>query len=916
MTETWNEPKNVQLCNIEGYNGHHIYRQRINRGGGVGGGVSLFICDSLSGEMVLELSYSSETIEICTCCIEIDRKNILLIGIYRPFSDTVQNFTNVLEGILNHPIVKNAALVLLAGDLNIDVCDSGPAVSEAYLTLMQSHNFLPTIVRPTRIIYNENNEMISCSNLDHIWINKIDPYLSGILLFDAVDHMPTFLKFHFKTKPLTNEKICIKTRPFSESNQNSLIADLENSDWDSILWDNLNEHDVNLACYNFLTHLNKLYCKNFPTKVKFLSQKRLCNTWLKSDLKKLINKKSQNLKLLRLGLITKEVNNAAKNEVYYATRRAKQNYYKNAFQQAARNMRKKWSLLRKLLGSDSKQQKITKIVIDDIEYSDPSVIADQFNEYFCSVADNLASELSPPSGNSPCNISRRENSFFLFDATVPEINKIISHLKITKTDLDTIPVKIFKQVSHIISPIVCILINISFMVGKFPDCLKLARVTPIYKKGVKTELGNYRPISSLPFLSKVFERAMANRLVKYLNKYSIIHHSQFGFQKGKSTSDAIHYLTEFIYEQLHLKNSVVNVLIDLRKAFDTVDHELLLYKLSLYGIRGVPLLWMESYLSDRKQYVSIESYSSVHKTIKIGVPQGSILGPILFLIFINDLPLSSETLKTTLFADDTTLSLAHSNYDELVPTINRELSAIHRWTIDNKLTVNVEKTELMLFTNSTSVNYSNNDIALGGEYLKFTDCSMFLGVKLDCGLKFSNHISYISDKISKNIGIFSKIKDNLPLEARKSYYYSFVYPFITYNVISWGHTYSCHLEPIVLLQKRMIRYMTDSSYLAHTNELFYQLGILKFEDVYKYFTCIYMQKALKEGKYRTQHSLNTRNRNLAQSVFHRLTMGQQSLSFMGPKTWNGLPENVRCIDNLSSFKYSLKQYLLRQYAPH
>ena len=144
---------------------------------------------------------------------------------------------------------------------------------------------------------------------------------------------------------------------------------------------------------------------------------------------------------------------------------------------------------------------------------------------------------------------------------------------------------------------------------------------------------------------------------------------------------------------------------------------------------------MESYLSYRKQFVSIESCSSTHKTIKIGVPQGSILGPILFLIFINDLPLCSENVKTTLFADDTTLSMAHSNYTELVPIINQELSAIHRWTIDNKLTVNVDKTELMMFSGRKVVNYSNNDIALGGEYLRFTDCSMFLGVKLECGLK-------------------------------------------------------------------------------------------------------------------------------------------------------------------------------------
>ena len=880
----------------------------------MGGGVSLFISEDLSGDMVLDLSYCNKTIEICTCRVQLENKYIIILAIYRPFSDSVQNFLTVLESTLNHQTVKDASLVLVAGDLNIDVCDSSPAISEAYLNLMRSHNFLPTILKPTRIMYGENNEITSCSNLDHIWIDKIEPFLSGILLFDAVDHMPTFLQFHFKPNPLNNEQICIKVRPFSEQHLNSLITDLENSDWDEIVCNNDSEIDVNVATSNFLDHINKLYCKNFPLKTKFVSQKRLCNPWLTSDLKKLINKKSRHLKLLRQGLITKEVNNAVKNEVYFATRRAKNNFYKNAFQHAANNMTKKWNLLKKLLGSKTKRNKVTKLVFDDMEYTDPSDIADWFNEYFCSVAEDLASELSPPTGSSSCKISNRAHSFYIFEATASEISKIISTLKITKTGLDTIPVKVFKQISYIISPIVCWLINISFVTGKFPDCLKLARVTPVHKKGDTTKPGNYRPISSLPFLSKVFERAMVNRLVKYLNKYSIIHPSQFGFQKGKSTSDAIFNLTNYIYDHLNRTNSVVNVLIDLRKAFDTVDHELLLQKLSLYGIRGLPLLWMKSYLSNRKQYVSLDSYSSGHKTINIGVPQGSILGPILFLIFINDLPLSSETLKTTLFADDTTLSLAHSNYLELVPILNRELSAVHDWTVNNKLTVNVEKTELMIFSNQR-INYSDNEIELDGEYLKFTDCSMFLGLKLDCKLKFSDHISNITDKISKNVGIFYKIKDNLSLEARKTYYYSFVYPYLTYNVISWGSTYQCHLESVVILQKRMIRYMTDSPYLAHTNELFFQLGILKFNDVYKYFISIYMQKAVKEGKYLTQHSLNTRNRNLAQPTFYHLTTARHSVSHMGPHIWNSLPEHIRCIDNPSCFKYSLKQYFLRQYAP-
>jgi len=190
---------------------------------------------------------------------------------------------------------------------------------------------------------------------------------------------------------------------------------------------------------------------------------------------------------------------------------------------------------------------------------------------------------------------------------------------------------------------------------------------------------------------------------------------------------------------------------------------------------------------------------------------------------------------------------------------------------------------------------------------------MFLGIKLDNKLKFTDHINFIANKLSKSIGIFAKIKNKLPLNSRLNYYHCFVYPYITYNIIIWGKAYTCHIEPIITLHKRMVRLMKDADFLAHTNPLFIELNILKFDDIYKYFTSIFMFKAIKEGKFCTEHTLNTRNRDQAQPAYHRTTQGQQSLSFMGPKVWNEIPHEIRSIKNITTFKCKLKKHYISNY---
>ena len=236
----------------------------------------------------------------------------------------------------------------------------------------------------------------------------------------------------------------------------------------------------------------------------------------------------------------------------------------------------------------------------------------------------------------------------------------------------------------------------------YPNDLKIARIVPIYKKkGEVTDPDNYRPISCLPYLGKIFEKCLASRLISFCNKFSLISSSQFGFQSNKSTGDALIHLTEIIYRSLNNKEYNATILIDLKKAFDSVSHKLLLKKLEYYGVRGIPLKLFESYLSNRRCYTELGSYRSREGIISSGVPQGSIISPVCFLLFINNLPKFSSRFDTTLFADDTTLSISDSNYVNMIQTANSELTNLTDWIKANELCINIDKTEILLFSNRT-----------------------------------------------------------------------------------------------------------------------------------------------------------------------------------------------------------------------
>ena len=461
--------------------------------------------------------------------------------------------------------------------------------------------------------------------------------------------------------------------------------------------------------------------------------------------------------------------------------------------------------------------------------------------------------------------------------------------------------------------------NLSLVTGIFPKELKRANVVPIFKAGDVQIFTNYRPVSILPVFSKIMERIMYNRLLSFLNKYNILYAYQFGFREKYSTYLALITLTEKISEALEAGNHVIGIFLDFSKAFDTVNHEILLLKLEHYGIRGVALDWFKSYLNDRQQYVTYNNCRSSISNVNCGVPQGSILGPLLFIIYINDLSHVALRCFLVLFADDSNLFYSGKDINELTKCMNDELENVLYWLDVNKLSLNVNKTHYIIFT-SRNVTISDIDIRVRDVFIDRVACTKFLGVQIDEKLNWKAHINYINKKLSKSTGILLKARKYLPAFCLKSLYYTFAYPYLTYCIHVWGNACITYLDPLIKVQKRLIRIICNAGYREHTGPLFHQAGILNLSGIYKYLLSTFMYRLRDKDLPQIFHDFSKTNSDIHNYSTRqienyyvppwRLDIRKRSPSVQAPLIWNSLPAFIKDCKTLSIFKKQIKKHLI------
>ena len=495
-----------------------------------------------------------------------------------------------------------------------------------------------------------------------------------------------------------------------------------------------------------------------------------------------------------------------------------------------------WKILNSLIkGSNTVRNYPEKFYNDNKCVTNKKDIANGFNNFFTNVGPSLASKIVSPVKDSIHKTMSKGNinSMFLKPVSDSELWNIFNACKNKRsTDVDDLSMDIVKStVSVIIKPFVHIC-NLSFCTGVFPRNMKIAKIIPLFKSGDDTSFTNYRPVSLLPQFSKVLEKLFDKRLTDFIEKYNILSNSQYGFRKDRSTSLALLDFMEKLSSGIDKSKVTVGVFIDLKKAFDTIDHTLLIDKLKYYGTQGIASNWLKSYLSQRKQLVNFNNVYSDQLDVICRVPQGSILGPKLFILYINDICNISKLLNFIIFADDTNIFCTGNNLEETCKLISIELKKLQTWFALNKLSLNVTKTNFMVFGkkfSSRDCQVTINEFKIDRVYV-----TKFLGVQIDAELSWKPHATEVKNKVYKSLAILKKVKKSLNKDTMLKIYCAIVQSHLSYCVEIWGNCSKVLLSPIIKAQKVAIRLVCNLGFRDHTSSSFKSLKVLKFTDIVKF----------------------------------------------------------------------------------
>ena len=592
-------------------------------------------------------------------------------------------------------------------------------------------------------------------------------------------------------------------------------------------------------------------------------------------------------------------------------------------------MKKVWNILKDIIGSKKKNSLNHEFLVNNSPCSDKTIISNTFNEYFVNVGPSLAAKIPSVNSNPSDYLNESHpSSIFLSPVSVGEVKLAIAKLKTSASaGHDSIKPCIIKIVSDQISVPLTHIINLTFQYNIVPDDLKFANITPIYKAGDPMEVSNYRPISVLPAFSKIYERLLHDRLYTFLQQNSILNNYQYGFRKKYSCEMALAVALDYITSSLDSKKHVIGLFLDLKKAFDTVDYNILIKKLEHYGIRGNCLNLMKSYLENRNQLVKLNSHKSSVLPITCGVPQGSILGPLLFLIYINDLPNALQYTKPMMYADDTNIFYSGTNIDEITSTFNSDLMSLAQYLKTNRLSLNLSKTHSMLFTLNPSLRDKTLSLSIDGSIIDTIKCTTFLGVKIDNALSFTEHISHTCKKVSKSIGIIHKASKLVNRPTLLTLYNSLLLPYFTYCNIIWGKAAKQHTDRLFRLQKKAIRIICNRPPLTHTLPLFAECSLLTLDDLYLFRISLFIFKLshhllpppvaqtfqltpLVHG-----HSTRSATDFKVSQPKCRTALRQKSLNYCIPLIFNTflLPYSILNLDSISIFKRNLKTIITSKY---
>lgn len=890
LVETFNKDT-LSALKLPFYNDYHNIRNRE------GGGVSIYVLNKHTS--VLKLSETDNENQILV--VRLNEIAISIMGVYKPPHSDDKEFIEFLDKFL-----YTQSRQIIVGDMNLNMFQKNNNIIKFYKEMITSNGYAIMNKLGKDLFTRQSNSVNTL--IDHAMTNALNfKYKFSLLDNSFSDHRHLILSANTAKQSNTSKNVITKY------NNELIIKDVTE------------KINLNMNFKDFHEDFKSIVSEHATEVIKPTPKITLRKPWFSNKLlsiKKLRDKFYKKSKLYPNNNLLVEQFVYYRNELDKNIVVSKKNYYSDRLDSAKCNNKQTWAIFRELMFNEIPNQPSNEnytIKVNLMLTDDNQIVAEAFNEFFSTVGENISKNLPNLTGNPTVIEKRYTCSLSEVEPTNHrEISNIIDNLKTnTAKGLDNISAKLIKKMKSHLTDFLVEKVNECLNIGIFPDSLKIARVKPIFKSDDPKIISNYRPISVLPAFSKIFETVIKDRLENYLTENNIIHTNQYGFKKNSSTSAACINLLKHIYENLNSKvrRKTGALFIDIAKAFDSISHEILIEKLKKIGIKGAFLKLLANYINNRSQVVVINGKVSKCRLITAGIAQGSLLGPVLFLIYINDIFDLQLHAKIQLFADDAILIFGALTYEILKQYMANDLDQLNLWLNKNKLSLNLKKTEYLIFyLRNTDTKEIFNQLPFNSEIIKRVDKAEYLGLILNTSLSFADHVNKVKKKINPIIGIIGKIRNFLYQDDLKRIYFSYVHSQINYCLPIYATASAIYMNELYTLQKKCIKFVFKLNRL-HPSSLVFRDGILPVPVMIKYENCILFYK-IKTNKLKFNFQLvkrgeisgrTTRQSHLYESMFTKLSFVKDSFFGKGVVEFNNLPEHIKNQPNLHSFKVELKK---------